>query len=150
MGGPGSGGQNRLSVEEHLRRGTYRPSRHGPRPQKVLALPGTRTEAPASPDALQAAGKKLWERAWSASWIQTSDTPAVLLACQAADDVAIARERYRATGDPVDGRVLATLTKLEASMLAALGLSPVARARMGVQEVTARSKLEALRRKPSG
>lgn len=29
MGGPGSGGHNRRSVEEHLRNGTYRPSRHG-------------------------------------------------------------------------------------------------------------------------
>jgi hypothetical protein len=45
MGGPGSGGRNRKSIEEHKRRGTYRPYRHAKPPPappaEILPLPTT-------------------------------------------------------------------------------------------------------------
>jgi hypothetical protein len=148
MGGQGSGGYNRISVSEHLRRGTYRPSRHGPLPQKVLALPGGRPEAPEPPQELQDAGRELWRGAWEASWLQPVDEPLVLLASQAADDVALARERYQATHEPADARAVVALGKLEVDCLVALGFTPAARARLGVQQVTTMSKLDALRRQP--
>ena len=48
-GQPGrSGGSNRLSVEEHFRRGTYSPIRHGPLPPHLLPSPPA---APAPPPA---------------------------------------------------------------------------------------------------
>ena len=35
MGGHGSGGRNKKTAEQHLREGTYKPSRHGPLPEKI-------------------------------------------------------------------------------------------------------------------
>jgi P27 family predicted phage terminase small subunit len=37
MGGKGSGGHNKRSLQDHLRLGTYRPVRHGPLPDKMAA-----------------------------------------------------------------------------------------------------------------
>ena len=75
--------------------------------------------------------------------------PAVELACKVADDLSVARERYRVTQDPVDGRMARVFAQSLSGMLRELGFSPSARARLGVQTVKAVSKLEALRRKPS-
>lgn len=37
MGGKGSGGHNKRSLQDHLRLGTYRPARHGPLPDEMAA-----------------------------------------------------------------------------------------------------------------
>jgi P27 family predicted phage terminase small subunit len=37
MGGKGSGGHNRKTIEQHLKNGTYRASRHGPIPKRLTA-----------------------------------------------------------------------------------------------------------------
>jgi hypothetical protein len=48
-GRPGrSGGHNRLSVEQHILRGTFNPTRHGSRPSALTAGPVPRT-APVPP-----------------------------------------------------------------------------------------------------
>src|SRR5579871_2215725 len=69
MGGIGSGGQNRISIEEHKRRGTYRPARHGKRIEKrsatILSLatasePGRLLDAPPHPTHLGPAGVAMW------------------------------------------------------------------------------------------
>jgi hypothetical protein len=54
MGGLGSGGQNRLSAEAHVLRGTFRPDRHGRRQI------GVGVELPTAPSGLAAGGRKLW------------------------------------------------------------------------------------------
>jgi hypothetical protein len=49
-GRPGrSGGHNRLSVEQHILRGTFNPTRHGSRPSALAAAPVPRT-APVPPE----------------------------------------------------------------------------------------------------
>lgn len=97
--------------------------------------------------------RRLWERIWQTgiTWISpTSDAEAAEQACRLADDVAVARERYRATREPADGRMVATFHRELASALSALGFDPAARTRLGVAEVTRVSKLEALRAKREG
>jgi hypothetical protein len=56
MGGVGSGGQNRKSIAEHVRRGTYRPDRHG----RVVSLPPPAGPPPAPPEGLSATSTALW------------------------------------------------------------------------------------------
>lgn len=45
MGGKGSGGHNKKSIDEHLRTGTYRPDRHGPLPKLLTAKRQTNNRA---------------------------------------------------------------------------------------------------------
>jgi hypothetical protein len=71
-------------------------------------------------------------------------------ACRAADDVAAARRRYRATTDPKDAAALVALGKQLSVALSDLGFNPTARSRLGVAEVTRVSKLDALRRQSGG
>jgi P27 family predicted phage terminase small subunit len=72
VGGKGSGGCNRKSVEDHLRNGTYKPSRHGPLVKGLVAVkkgyrpptPGKVTvKIPECPDWLDALAKTEWNRA---------------------------------------------------------------------------------------
>lgn len=128
------------------KRGTARPDRV-PRQGEVVALPMA-DGVPDCPADFGLEGRRLWERAWQQglSWISpTSDSTAVEMACRLADDITAARERYRATRDPADGRMVATFQRELASALAALGFDPASRTRLGVAEVTRVSKLEALR-----
>jgi len=59
MGGPGSGGHNRRSTEEHLARATYRADRHG---AKVVSLPPSPAAPPSPPSGLRKASRDLWTR----------------------------------------------------------------------------------------
>jgi phage terminase small subunit len=133
-------------IEQLKRQGTYRPDRHGSALEVVTVLP----MAPGTPDApteLGDAGRELWSRAWGAAitWLSPdSDMAEVVEACQLADDLAVARRRYRATTDPADGRMVATLSKSLTEALSALGFTPVARSRLGVAEVKRVSALENL------
>jgi hypothetical protein len=92
-------------------------------------------------------GRRLWERAWGAAitWLSpASDMEAVEQACRIADDIAAARERYRATRDPSDGRMVVQFSKALTDALSALGFDPTARSRLGVAEVKRASALETL------
>lgn len=112
----------------------------------VTALP----MAPGVPDPpadLLLDGVRLWERAWGAAitWLSPdSDMETVEQACRLADDVAVARKRYRATSDPADGRAVVSLSKSLTDALSALGFDPTSRARLGVAEVKRVSALEQL------
>ena len=108
---------------------------------------------PDFPAELDEAGRDLWRRVWQEgiTWISPkSDMQAAEEACRAADDVATARRRYRATTDPKDAAALVSLGKRLDDALSMLGFNPTARSRLGVAEVTRVSKLDALRRKNSG
>jgi len=92
-------------------------------------------------------GAQLWKQIWqrAITWISPdSDMPAVIEACQVADDLAVARRRYRATSDPKDANALATLGKRFDAALSVLGFNPTARARLGVAEVKRVSALDKL------
>lgn len=128
------------------KRGTARPDRT-PKVGEVVALPAA-DGAPDYPADLELEGRRLWDRAWQQgiTWISPqSDMTAVEHACRLADDLAVARRRYRATSDPSDGRMVATLNRELATSLGSLGFDPASRTRLGVAEVTRVSKLEALR-----
>lgn len=96
--------------------------------------------------------RRLWERAWSEAihWLSpASDMEVVEQACRLVDDVAVARERYRATRDPGDLRGLVAVQKLLHEALSALGFDPTARSRLGLAEVKRASKLDELRARRS-
>lgn len=69
---------------------------------------------------------------------------AVEEAARVADDVAAARDRYRATREPADMRALVAAGKRLDEALSVLGFNPTARARLGVAEVKRVSALEEL------
>ena len=136
--------------EVKRRRGTYRKDRHATEVSKVVALPMA-IGVPAPPEDLLLEGQRLWARVWQEGlvWISPqSDSEAVAQTCRLVDDISVARDCYRATRDPVHGRMVATFTRELNSSLSALGFNPTARSRLGVAEVTVASKLDALRRQP--
>lgn len=124
-----------------------------PRLAEVVILPQAEGMPDFPPD-LDEAGKQLWRRLWQdgITWISPkTDLQAAEEACRAADDVAAARRRYRATTDPKDAAALARLGKRLDEALAQLGFNPTARSRLGVAEVKRVSALEKLlERKASG
>ncbi|MGV9536572.1 hypothetical protein ACWEU6_21770 [Streptosporangium sandarakinum] len=132
--------------EVKRKRGTARPDRT-PDVATVVALPMA-DGVPEHPVDFGLEARRLWERIWQTgiTWVSpTSDAEAAEQACRLADDIALARERYRATRDPADGRMVATFHRELAAALGALGFDPASRTRLGVAEVTRVSKLEALR-----
>ena len=144
--GTGRTGRPPKPVEQHKQVGTYRKDRHGPSNGVVTPLRGL-SESPDRPVDLLLEGRALWERAWASAitWLSPdSDWDAVVEACQLADDVAVARRRYRATSDPSDGRAVVALSKELQASLANLGFNPAARSRLGVAEVKKMSALEQL------
>lgn len=131
--------------EVKRRRGTARADRT-PSSSSVVALPMA-GGAPEPPTDLGLEGRALWADAWAVgiTWISPqTDMRQVVEACRTADDLALARERYRATRDPADARALNTLSKQLTEALSALGFSPTARTRLGVAEVKRQNALETL------
>jgi phage terminase small subunit len=118
----------------------------------VVPLPPAR-QAPVCPDDFGTDAQRLWDRAWNAAitWLSPhSDIEAVEQACRLADDLAIARARYRKSLAPDDGRLVATFQKELNSALSSLGFDPASRTRLGVAEVTRVSKLQKLQERHRG
>jgi len=118
---------------------------------EIVAMPQA-DGTPEFPDGLGEDGKRLWRRVWgqAITWISKhSDMEAAEEACRLADDLAAARKRYRATTDPRDATALVAVGKRFDEALQALAFTPASRSRLGVAEVVAVSKLEALRRRSS-
>ena len=93
------------------------------------------------------AGDAMWDRIWGAGiqWISPqTDIELLLMTCESLDEREQLREIVQASGDPKDRRALRYLNAEITSNMSMLGFSPVDRARLGVAEVTRRSKLEEL------
>jgi hypothetical protein len=104
---------------------------------------------PTPPDALGESGLKVWNQAWigGAVWISPdSDVMALERVCKLADAVDFAFKIFSVSGDGNAGRLYVQLTHEFGLALSAMGFDPVSRTRMGVAEVTAKSKLEQLQR----
>jgi hypothetical protein len=77
VGGLGSG-RRRLSLQEHLSRGTFRPDRHGDAARNVLTLPAPPV-APPPPPGLSKTSRERWDRllrefeGWSASQLTLAE-----------------------------------------------------------------------------
>lgn len=139
-----------MPIEMKRRRGRTSDTDSGGRPlpktAEVVALPMAEG-APLLPLGIEADGAELWKRVWQQgiTWISPhSDMAAVIEACQVADDLAVARRRYRATSDPKDAAALATMGKRFDAALSVLGFNPTARSRLGVAEVKRASALQTL------
>jgi phage terminase small subunit len=92
-------------------------------------------------------GAELWRQIWAEglSWISPqTDMAAAVEACRVADDLAVARRRYRATSDPKDAQALAAMGRRFDEALSILGFNPTARSRLGVAEVRRVSALDKL------
>jgi hypothetical protein len=118
---------------------------------EVVALPMAQG-VPDPPGELLVDGLDLWKRLWTAgaTWISpATDRDEVAEACRLTDDLASARERYRATRDPSDGRIVIQLSSQRSSVMGQLGFTPAARSKLGVAEVRRASALEELLSKRS-
>jgi hypothetical protein len=147
MGGIGSGGGNRVSPDEHKKRGTWRKSRHAIANVIPLAMAGP-ADVPPVPDELGDAGAENWRLLWS-KWpaLRDLDYELVLDFCRACDDNQIARRRYQATSEPADARGLEATSRVKARLLVLLGVSPRDRVAMGLVIAEGASKLDAMRRR---
>lgn len=118
----------------------------------VVALPMA-DNIPDPPADFGLDARRLWARAWDSAitWLSPhSDMESVEQTCRLVEDIAIARERYRATRDPGDLRALVAVQKLLQESLSLLGFDPTARSRLGLAEVKRVSKLDELRARQQG
>ncbi len=139
-------------VELKRRQGTYRKDRDPGSDTEVVVLPMA-DAIPEPPAELGLDGRAVWSKIWSEgiSWISPdSDWTIAVETCTLADDMAVARKRYRATSDPGDGRMVASFSERLAKSLSLLGFSPTDRTRLGLAEVKRVSKLETLRQQRQG
>ena len=93
------------------------------------------------------AGYAMWDRIWGAGiqWISPqTDIELLLMTCESLDERARLMELVASSGESKDRRALRALNSEITSNLSMLGFSPVDRTRLGVAEVTRRSKLEEL------
>jgi len=130
-----------------LKRKTGNPGKRAlPNLKVVQAIPMA-ASTPDAPDYLGDDGVKLWNQLWdeAISWLKpVSDMTAIENAAMLADDLRIARDRYRATREPADGRVLIQINKSFVDALSSLGFDPTSRSRLGVAEVKAMSAIDKL------
>lgn len=119
---------------------------------EIIALPMA-DGIPDLPVGIESDGADLWRQIWQQGlhWISPqSDRAAAIEACRVADDLAVARRRYRATSDPKDAAALAAMGKRFDEALSVLGFNPTARARLGVAEVKRVSALDKLLERRAG
>ena len=138
MPGPkkGSGGRPPTATEKKRRRGTDRPDRDG-KPGSLMAVAPVDTA-----NVLDLTPEQALERALfaGAHWIAESDLPSVIAAREAVTYYGELKSDPKTK--PSDR--LAAL-KAMSSAFADLGFTPGERARLGLAEVTAVSKMEAMR-----
>ncbi len=120
--------------------------RHLPNLARVIALP--MADGPVEPlRPLGVEGRRTWDRIWSSggSWISTTtDIELVQLCCEAMDERTALRVAVFRGADWRERVALRHLEQSILSMFSSLGFTPVDRTRMGVAEVQAVSKLEAI------
>jgi phage terminase small subunit len=112
----------------------------------VVALPMA-VEPPEPPRPLGPEGMKLWKRVWEAgrAWISpNSDIEHVLIMCETMDERSQLRLNVLRGADWRDRVALRSIDSQIASMLSALGFTPIDRSRLGIAEVQAQSKIDQL------
>ena len=92
-------------------------------------------------------GRRMWDRIWASGglWVSpATDSELVQLVCECMDERTALRLQVLRGSDWRDRVALRQLDRSINSMLSQLGFNPVERTRMGVAEVQAVSKLEAI------
>jgi hypothetical protein len=126
-------------VEQHRRAGTYRSDRHGA--ALAAVTPIDPAEVPESHTVAEVMDQVLAD---GVHWIARTDAPAVMLLRDLLEERAAVRVGAMA-GSTEDRKALRDIDKQVISLLGDLGFNPAARARLGLAEVKAKSKLEELR-----
>ena len=124
--------RQRKPNEMHVKTGTFRKDRHGPR--ALVAVP-----AIDRPVTVTASATEILDRVMTTgvAWLAESDAPTVVLLRETL-------ERREAVAD-IDPREWRELTVVAAKLMSQLGLDPSARSPLGLAEVRAASKLDALK-----
>jgi hypothetical protein len=94
-------------------------------------------------------GRELWDKVWEQglNWISpNTDSELLLMTCEMIDERWNLRVKVMQGDDPRQRRGLRELDRQIVSNLSLLGFTPSDRSRLGVAEVKAVSKLEALRK----
>ena len=128
-------------VEQHRRAGTFRPDRHSAAALAVVAPVEPVAPFEADPETALAA-----VLADGVHWLARTDLPALTLLRQLLEERTGLRVGALA-GSTEDRKALRDLDKQVMSLMGDLGFNPAARARLGLAEVKAKSKLEELREK---
>lgn len=131
-------------IEEHKRTGTYNATKHGPRNGLAAVAPIEAVEVrEIEATALQTLDQVLAD---GVHWLARTDAPSVVIL----RDLLVEREYLSAgalAGSTEDRKALREVTKQIMQLLTELGFNPAARARLGLAEVKAMSKLDELRQR---
>lgn len=117
-------------------------------PSQALAIPMA-TEIPEPHRPLLKYGQELWDKVWGlgTNWISpNTDAELLLMTCEMIDERWNLRVKVMQSDDARLRRGLRELDRQIISNLSLLGFSPSDRSRLGVAEVKAMTKLEALQR----
>lgn len=121
-----------------------------PLPEPATVVPIAAAVTTPDPDRpLGTAGRGLWEQAWRSArhWLSPdTDRELLLITCEQVDERIALRVKVLREQDRDDRRALRDLDKQIVSNLSTLGFTPTDRARLGIAEVVAMSKLEELQR----
>lgn len=134
-------GRPRKPVEQHKRNGTYKPGRHGSSLAVVApidSLPHEATPSDAFADVM----------ANGVGWLAQTDAPTLALLRSSLEEREPLRDAAMA-GSVEARKMLRDLDKQIMTLLSQLGFDPAARARLGLAEVKAQSRLEDLRARRS-
>lgn len=115
-----------------------------PDESSIVMLPQV-SEPPEPPRPLLKYGLDLWNRVWSlgATWVSDrTDLELLMMTCEMVDERWNLRVKVMQTDDPRMRRGLRELDRQIVSNLSLLGFTPSDRARLGVAEVKAKSKLQ--------
>lgn len=100
------------------------------------------------PATLRDPGRALWGYIWrtGAAWISPqTDAVAVTMLCEVTDYVQIMRQKFIQTGEICYSREYLAAIDKQITLMRELGLTPIARSKLGVAEVKSKSRLEQLR-----
>jgi hypothetical protein len=118
----------------------------------IVLLPAI-DHVPEPPRPLLKYGQDLWDRIWSlgATWVSDkTDLELLVMTCEMVDERWNLRIKVMQTDDPKLRRGLRELDRQILSSLSLLGFTPSDRARLGVAEVKAKSKLQELMARKHG
>jgi hypothetical protein len=142
-----SGGKNKTPVEAKARRGTASKT-------ELAIVAGTiAAQSAGAPDPLRplvkgGAGEKLWQSLWASSavWLRPdTDLDLVQMLCELTEEYVALRQQVIIDGDYHDRSALRALEKSRFSLVCSLGLTPVDRARLGLQAVKVESQMQQFR-----
>ena len=95
-------------------------------------------------------GREFWNKVWGAglTWVSpNTDAELLLMTCELVDERWNLRVKVMQSGDWRERRALREIDSRIISNLSLLGFTPADRSRLGVAEVKAISKMEALKRR---